>query len=97
MAQNLVPKRQNIARDMVGQATILYDALQELLKLQAEHVQSGNFDDTDFDGQNAIQQLTGFLAGDMLSVIVPALQTWMTTPLPNSGPIPQDIFLQIRS
>lgn len=95
-AANLVPKRQNIAANMVSQATALWTAAQALSELQLEYLQAGSFQDSDFTA-TSMPHLTAYLAGLMLSTVVPALSTWFTTALPSSGPVPRDIFLQVRS
>jgi len=97
MAINQTPKRQLLVRNMVGQETALYDALDALNQLQAEFLQAGTLVDADLDGINGIQQCTAYTVGLFLSTVIPALQTWMTTALPNGGPIPRDIFLQLRA
>ena len=93
---NLVPKHQTIAQSMVGNAKVIHDALLALTDLQLQYLQAGTFNDTDFVGVNAIQQLNAYQVGLFLTTVVPALQTWYTTAL-SGGTVPRDLILQILS
>lgn len=94
--QSLVPKRLNIASAMVAQVTAINTALVNLGTLQLQYLQCGAYNDSDFAG-TSMPQLSAYLTGLMLSTVAPALQTWYTTALPSSGPVPRDIMLQILS
>ncbi len=96
MAQDLTEKRKTIAANAAGRCTELWNAVIFLQELTLEAQQSGNFEDTDFDAAHS-PQLTGFLVGLTLSVVAPAIQAFLEKPLPNNGPTPRDILIQMRS
>ena len=91
MAQDVVAKRRNIASKMVDAATQLWDALNTLQELQAEHAQIADYDQTDFDGTD-LKHLTPFLAGAVLSNVTPDLVTFLTV----THSAYRDYLLQIR-
>jgi nitroreductase len=94
MAQDLTEKRRRIATNAADQANALWNAVIALHELNLEFLQTGNFEDTDFDAAHA-PQLNAFLTGLFLGTVAPAIQTFLETALPG-GPVPRDILLQMK-
>lgn len=92
MAQDQTDKRRNIATNAVFYATQLWDSLNALKELAAEHVVAGNFEDADFEVTD-LKHLTPFMIGSLLDIHVPAIYDFVT----DSGtPAREDTLLGVR-
>ncbi len=98
MAAVLTAKRQAIASVAVASATALLDAESGLQAASKESAQAGNFDDAEFTLPN-LQHLTAFLVGEVLSNLVPDIESFLDGHLQNNVALPvrRDLLLQMRS
>jgi hypothetical protein len=97
MAQSLVEKRQRLAGTAVSASTALLDAVNGLEVARQEHLQSGNFADTDCDA-TGIQHLTAYLVGLMLDTVTVELNTFLDGNIGSNpaNPTRRAILLQMR-
>lgn len=94
MSQNLVPKRQNIARNAIDLSTQLVNAINGLLALKDERAKLGqDFQDTDFVG-TGLEQCTAGMIGTLFDFVVPSLQTNYEDA--GNGARNKQILLQVR-
>ncbi len=98
MAQVLTAKRQAIAAAAVASATALLDAESGLQAASTQSAQAGSFDDSEFT-LPTLQHLTAFLVGEVLSTLVPDIESFLSGHLQNNNalPIRRDLLLQMRA
>lgn len=92
-AEDLVPKRQNIATSAVAAATQLRDAIETLKRLKEERSSAGNFADSDFVGTD-LKHLTAFDIGALLDTVVPAFDATLQDA--GNGNFNKNILLKVR-
>jgi hypothetical protein len=82
MAQNFVPKRQDIASKAIEAATNIENALVALQQSSLDLAQTGgNFQDTDFDG-TSYEYTNAYNMNVLLQTVTPALAAFLQTGTP---------------
>ena len=98
MAQDLSPRRLEIARTAVSSATAFYDAETGLKVAAALRAESGNFTDDELQVQPDLVHLTAFLIGMVLDSLVSDIELFLDGHVGNNNgnPTRRSLLLQMR-
>jgi hypothetical protein len=97
MAQNLIPKRQQIAIKGVNAATRIVEAVTALEQASADLAQTGGtFEIGDFDGAAGLEHLSPSVIGTLLGPVVVALGKARDTHLDPADPASPTIGAILR-